>query len=131
MGFFGKLMGGGGKQVSLLEEADAALTKAFETKNVAGLDKYFTRSCLPKLAERIRAREKLYSGIARYRHIEWTKLEESDGKTFYKKSVTYDNIQISKGISAPVGTDHEERWTVIVDTDGSTKVSEVRRVSNG
>lgn len=126
LGLFGGLFKGQDKHVGFLEKADEAYSKAFQTKNAAGLDAYFTRACLSKMLERIRMSEKVYAGIDRYKHVEWKKLDEDETTTHYLKNVTYDNVQISKGISAAVGTPYSERWTLVREK-GETKVSEIRR----
>ena len=126
LGLFGGLFKAQDKHVGFLERADDAYSKAFQTKSAAGLDAYFTRACLSKMLERIRMSEKAYSGLDRYKHVEWKKLDENDVETHYLKTVTYDNVQISKGISAPVGTPHSERWTLVMEK-GVQKVSEIRR----
>lgn len=126
LGLFGSKTKSTGKHVGFLERADEAYTKAFATKNTAGLDTYFTRACLTKMLERIRMSERAYSGLERYKHVTW-RVESNDGTSaVYVKTVTYDNVKISKGISAPVGSDYVERWT-LVDENGKTKVSQIRR----
>lgn len=78
------------------------------------------------MLERIRMSERAYSGLERYKHVTW-RVESNDGTSaVYVKTVTYDNVKISKGISAPVGSDYVERWT-LVDENGKTKVSQIRR----
>lgn len=126
LGLFGGLFKAQDKQVGFLVRADEAYSKAFQTKNAAGLDAYFTRSCLTKMLERLRMSEKVYAGIDRYKHVEWKKLDEDETTTHYMKNVTYDNVQISKGISAAVGESYSERWTLVREK-GETKVSEIRR----
>lgn len=128
MGLFGGLRKGQDKYVSFLNKADDAYSKALQTKNTAGLDVYFTRACLSKMLERIRMSEKAYSGLDRYKHVVWNKEGGNDASSHYMKVVSYDNVQISKGISAAVGESYSERWT-LVDEKGQTKVSEIRRVS--
>lgn len=128
LGLFGGLFKAADTHVGFLDKADAAYTKAFQTKNTAGLDTYFTRACLTKLLERIRMSEKAYSGLERYKHVNWKKLSDDGTTSVYMKNVTYDNVQISKGISAAVGSNYCERWTIVVEK-GAQKVSEIRRES--
>ena len=110
--------------VSFLSEADLAYTRAFQVKNVAGLEKYFTRKALSKLMERVRLSEKAYSGLERYKHINWQKINDS----MYLKIVTYDDVQISKGVKAPVGESFNEEW-VLVTNGNDTRVDAVRRIT--
>ena len=126
MGLFGGLFKAPDKNLGFLDKAEIAYTRAFQTKNAAGLDTYFTRACLTKMLERMRMSEKAYSGLERYKHVEWKKLDEDDSSVHYLKTVTYDNVQVSKGISVPVGTAFTERWTLVVENK-ITKVSEIRR----
>lgn len=128
VGLFGSLFKGSDKQTSFLEDADNVLTRAMQTKNTAGLDNYFTRGCLTRLLERIRLSEKAYQGLERYKHVNWKKISDDGTETIYMKTVTYDNVKISKGISAAVGSNYTERWTVVIDK-GSPRISEIRRES--
>ncbi|MCM1218889.1 MAG: hypothetical protein NC548_30775 [Lachnospiraceae bacterium] len=126
LGLFGGLFKAQDKHVSFLDKADDAYTRALQTKNAAGLDAYFTRACLSRMLERIRMSEKAYSGLDRYKHVEWKKLDDDGQVSHYVKTVTYDNVQISKGISAAVGQSYTERWTLVTEK-GGTKISEIRR----
>lgn len=112
------------KLVSFLSEADLAYTKAFQVKNVAGLEKYFTRKAVSKIMERVRFSEKAYSGLERYKHIDWKKINDN----VYIKIVTYDNVKISKGVTAPVGDAFNEEWT-LVTIDTGAQVDAVRRLT--
>lgn len=110
--------------VSFLTEADGAYTRAFQVKNVAGLEKYFTRKALSKIMERVRLSEKAYSGLERYKHVNWKKMSDS----LFIKEVTYDDVQISKGVKAPVGDSYNEEWTVIVNSN-EIRVDAIRRLA--
>lgn len=115
-----------GAQLNWLETVDAAYAKAFAIKNVAGLEEYFTRTCLSKLMQRVRLGEKAYSGLARYQHTSWVKVADNGETMQFKKTVTYDQIKMSQGIVASVGEGYIELWTVVKE-NGIDKVSEIRR----
>lgn len=113
--------------VGFLKDVDVVYTKALLVKQPAMLEKYMTRSCLIKQAEKIRVGERAYAGLERYKHVTW-KHVSSDATTFvYNKEVTYDDIKMSHGIVVPVGDSCNERWTVILEDD-KYKVSEIRRL---
>lgn len=131
MGLFS--FGGGHKPeksgvVAWLEEVDQAYTRAFQVKNVTGLANYMTRTCLSKQMEQVRLGEKEYSGIARYRHIDWVKGALTNEGLVYIKKVSYDHVKMSHGISAAVGDDYTEEW-VLVKENGVNKVASIRRVA--
>lgn len=112
------------KCVSFLKEADTHYSRAFQIKNAAGLDRYFERTCLSRLVERIRLSEKVYSGLDRYKHVTWRKVAED---TFIKE-VRYDDVKISKNVSAPVGDSYDEEWKVKLFND-TFKVVNLRRLA--
>lgn len=114
-------------QVNWLNKVDLQYQRAFQVKNVTGLSEYLTRTCLSKIMEQVRLGEKLYSGLARYQHTSWSKVEESNCSISWVKEVTYDNVQMSHGVVIPVGDNTSELW-VVVREDGKTKVSEIRRM---
>lgn len=127
MGLFGLGKPKQDAQVNWLNKVDLAYQHAFQVKNAAGLEQYLTRKCLMSMVERIRLGEKAYSGIARYQRTEWTKGEVKPDSIVYIKSVKYDNIQMSHGITVPVGDSCKERW-VIVNDNGANKIAEIRKV---
>ena len=77
-----------------------------------------------QLIERIRLSQKAYSGLDRYKHVTWTPTSPN----VYIKTVSYDDVQISKGIKAAVGDSLKEEWTLILNGD-DYKVDGVRRIS--
>ena len=110
--------------IGFLSDADEAYTRAFSVKNVAGLENYFTRKALSKIMKRVRFSEKAYSGLERYKHVTWKKVSD----TVYIKMVTYDDVQISKGVKAPVGESFNEEWTMILSGE-RTMVDAIRRLA--
>lgn len=132
MGLFGFLKGGNkpvaSGTVGWLQKADAAYTYAMQSRDVSQLDTYFTRSCIQKIAEQARMQEKLYSGLDRYRHTNWAEVTQSEGSSTWLKEVTYDNVEMSHGVTVPVGDNYREHWIIVIDTQ-SQKISEIRRVS--
>ena len=114
--------------IRFLNKVDAAYTKAYQIKNASSLEPFCTRSCLVKQVERVRAGEKAYSGLERYKHVAWELLEETVSAINYKKVVTYDQIKISQGIVAPVGDNYEEVWVIDIAND-PMKISEIRRLA--
>lgn len=127
MGLFGFSKPKKDAQVAWLDKVDAAYQRAFQTKSAAGLEEFMTRQCLVRLLERIRMGDKAYSGLERYRHVDWAKGECTPTSVTFIKKVTYDQIQMSKGIIVPVGDESTENW-VIVQENGISKVNEIRRV---
>lgn len=112
------------KLVSFLNKADQAYTRAFQVKNPTGLEEYFTRNALMQIIERIRLSQKAYSGLDRYKHVVWT-AKSSD---VYTKTVSYDDVQISKGVKAAVGDSYVEEWKLAI-TGEVYKVDGIRRIS--
>ena len=128
MGLFSSFKKGGSNvsnsTLNWLNDADEAYLKAFNTSSMAGCEKYFSRDVYRKIAEDVRRLGKTYSGITRYRHVTWKMVEQG----VYQRIVTFDQMQISKGIQAKVGDDSTEEWSLGATDDG-TKVTKIRRVS--
>lgn len=113
--------------VAWLNKVDAAYNRAFQVRNVAGLEPYLTRPCLARVMEQVRMGEQLYAGLDRYRHVAWncdSKTQDSDS---WIKDVTYDNVKMSHGVTVPVGDEYRERWLLVIDTN-QNKISEIRRI---
>lgn len=127
MGFFSKKKVTNSGIVDWLNCADNALALAFQTKSIAGLESYFDANCGRKMLARIRANEKEYAGIDRYKHVEWSKSSSTGDKVLYKKSVSYDHVKLSHGVIAPVGQDYMEEWTLT--NEDSPKVIDIRRLT--
>lgn len=126
MGLFGKRKDEPVGLVKFLTEADKALSLAYQTKRIQPLEAYVDQACARRVMERMRSNEKEYSGIDRYKHVNWSKQLGSGDSVKYIKSVTYDHVKLSQGVIAPVGIDYKEEWTVI---DGqSPKVVDIRRL---
>lgn len=126
MGLFNKKTDSGGI-LSWLNEADKHYSLAFQTKSIGQLQNYVSRDCAVDLIDKIRAGEKAYAGLDRYKHVEWFK-KSSDGNTAtFIKDVHYDHVKFSHGVVAPVGDDHKERW--VVQLIPSRCVTEIRRVT--
>ena len=125
MGFFSKLFkkSPADRCVSFLNEADAAYSRAFQIKNASGLERYFDRACLTVIVEKIRMAQKVYSGIDRYKVVTWDKVNDS----CYIKKVRYKDVEISKGIKAPVGDSYDEEWCVMIN-GADFRVTNLRRL---
>lgn len=107
-----------------LQKVDSLYDKAMQTKDMSGLEKYLDRSCYRKISEKLRMCDKVYSGIDRYKHVSWEKVNNET----YIKHVTYDQMSISKGIQAKVGDDYNEEWFLVSSEDG-TRVKSIRRIA--
>lgn len=115
-------------QTDWLYKVDSAYQRAFQVKNVTGLSEYLTRQCLSNMMERVRFGDKAYSGLDRYRHVQWVKGEIEENNTHWIKEVTYDQIRMSHGVVVPVGDECCEEWIVVVE-NGRNLVSSIRRIS--
>lgn len=116
------------KTISWLTDVDALYTKALISKNTVCLQNCMTRTCLVKTSERVRNEEKPYSGIERYKHVNWVLEEENSEKRVYKKVVTYDNIKMAQGIVAAVGDSYSELWEVFI-VGNKYQINSIRRVA--
>ena len=105
-----------------LNKADDAYNNAFKSKSMQGLEKYLTKACYQKIAERLLTSDSVYSGLDRYRHTTWSPVQNDT----YIKRVRYDQIKMSMGIYAKVGDDYDEVWT-LVDLDDNMRVSSIKR----
>lgn len=126
-GFFKKKAPESDHMVGWLEKVDAAYARALQCGNVQALVPFCTRACLARLAEQVRIGGKEYAGLERYRHVKWTNEDETDSLNWIKE-VSYDHVNVSRGVIVPVGDDYHERWSVTLDAD-TRLVAEIRRIS--
>lgn len=127
MGLFGKKSTSSGGTLSWLRKVDDAYNLAFQTKNISPMQAYVSRELAVSLIDKIRAGEKAYAGLDRYKHVEWFKKESSGDTTTYIKDVRYDHVKFSHGVVAAVGDDHKEKW--VVQTSPELCVLEIRRIT--
>lgn len=127
MGLFGKKTASSGSTLSWLRKVDDAYNLAFQTKNISPIQGFVSRDLAVSLIDKIRAGEKAYAGLDRYKHVEWFKKESNGDITTYIKDVRYDHVKFSHGVVAAVGDDHKESWTV--QTTPTLMVLEIRRLT--
>lgn len=110
-----------------LSKVDAAYVKASQCGNVQALVPFCTRACLTKIAEQIRLGGKEYAGLERYRHVKWSS-DDDDSQLNWVKEVSYDHVNVSRGVIVPVGDDYHERWSLTLDAE-TRLVSDIRRLT--
>ena len=115
------------KAATWLEEADLAYTLAFASKNAALFADYGAPDILRDLMERINLGEEAYEGLLRYATTSWAKVGESPVE--YKKTVEYQHVHISRGVTAPMGDDYKEIWTLSPNGE-KWLVTNIRRVAD-
>lgn len=126
MGLFSKKSDTPTGLTAFLADADKALSKALQTKQIAPLQQYVDQNCARRIMARIRQDEREYAGLERYKHVDWAKIGSSGDTAKYKKSVSYDHVKLSRGVVAPVGIDYVEEWTVV--TGDKPRVTDIRRL---
>ena len=109
MGLFDRKTSSGGI-LSWLQKVDKAYDQASQTKSITPLQSYISRDLAVTLIDKIRAGEKAYAGLDRYKHVSWSKLKSDDTTTTFIKEVHYDHVKFAQGVVAPVGDDHKEKW---------------------
>lgn len=112
---------------SWIKTVDEAYNDAFETHDMSTLSKYVTRELAAELFQSIRSNQKVYSGLSKYRNVNWKKESEDTSRLTMLKIVTYDHIKVTRGIIANVGDDFTERWIILKHDNGMT-LSSIRRV---
>lgn len=127
MGLFDKKKTSSGGMLAWLQKVDDAYNLASQTKSINPLQSYISRDLAVLLIDKIRAGEKAYAGLDRYKHVSWSKLKSDDTTTTYIKEVHYDHVKFSQGVVAPVGDDHKEMW--VVQTQPKTCVLNIRRLA--
>lgn len=95
-----------------LKTVDRAYTDAAETMDISSVAEYMTRSLAMRVFETVRHGDKEYQGLSRYCHVSWKKESEDREHVVMLKTVKYDHIKVTRGITAPVGYDYKERWTI-------------------
>lgn len=127
MGLFDKKKTSSGGVLPWLQSADNAYNLAFQTKSIKPLQGYVDETLAIALVDKIRAGEKAYAGLDRYKHVSWSRLGSDDTTTTFIKEVHYDHVKFSQGVVAPVGDDHKERW--VVQTQPTYCVLDIRRIA--
>jgi len=127
VGLFGKKDTSSGGVLSWLNKVDDAYNLAFQSKSVKPLQGYVGESLAIDLIDKIRAGEKAYAGLDRYKHVSWSKLKSDNTTTTFIKEVHYDHVKFSQGVVAPVGDDHKEKW--VVQMQPKLCVLDIRRVA--
>ncbi len=113
--------------IGWLEEANVAYVMALASRNPAIFMDYGTEDVLRELLIKINNEEEAYEGLLRYQHVEWTPYE---GKPLeFLKTTRYDHVQVSYGVSAPMGEDYAELWC-LQNSGKCYKVSSMRRLQN-
>ena len=110
-----------------LSKVDDAYVKASQCGNVQALVPFCTRACLTKIAEQIRLGGKEYAGLERYRHVKWSSVDDNSQLNWVKE-VSYDHVNVSRGVIVPVGDDYHERWSLTLDAE-TRLVSDIRRLT--
>ena len=110
-----------------LDKVDDAYTESLQCGNLRALEPFCTRACLTKLAEKIRLGGKEYAGLDRYRHVKWSSVDGTENLNWIKE-VSYDHVNVSRGVIVPVGENYHERWSLTLDAE-TRLVSEIRRIS--
>jgi len=95
-----------------LYEADDMYANACEIKNPRGLDKYFIGKAMDYILQVLNSSNRVYQGLDKYRHTTFKLLKSKGGIATYLKTVTYDNVKLSRGIKVAVGDNYEETWSV-------------------
>ena len=98
--------------LSWLGEVDKAYADAVHSRNLSVVGGYLSRDCFNRMLTEVGTGTELYSGIERYKHVMFKELNRSEELIKLLKTVSYDHIQISKGVRVPVGQDYEEIWEV-------------------
>lgn len=127
MGLFKSKSSTNKKAATWLEEADLAYTLALASKNAALFIDYGSPELVREMMERINLGEEAYEGLLRYATTSWSKIGDSQVK--YLKTVEYQHVHISRGVTAPMGDDYKEVWTLIPNGSG-WQVTDMRRVAD-
>ena len=64
-------------------------------------------------------------GLERYRMVTYTLQDKSDQQLVYVKAIRYKDINMGYGVTVPMGSSHDELWTVDL-VNGSYIVSEIK-----
>ena len=109
-----------------LHRVDKEYATAVHSKQPNIIGGYLSRDCFNSLLTYIKSNDEVYSGIDRYKHVEFKEISRTTNQASLLKEVTYDHIQIRKGIRARVGDDYKEVWEVALQP--RREVLSIRRV---
>ena len=117
------------KVIAFCEQADDALTLAYEQGDIQAAVPYFHYPLLDYLVEEIQSGKDLTQelGLKKYRLRTWTILHESDTLITLKKQIRHQDVKIRGMVSIPVGDNVDEEWDVDVSTN-KYGVENIRRL---
>lgn len=95
-----------------LEEADEALIRAYETKQIAGFTKYASNEVLRFISEKLNSEKPRLFGTKNYRTRNWTILSNQESMIRVKKELRHSHVKLNKGIYVAIGEDVDEFWEV-------------------
>ena len=106
-----------------LDTADEAYEFACKRRLTSGLGDFFISRALKYIMTKIGRLNEDSESLTTYKTTTFKKLKTKDGSIKYRRDVDYDDVQLSKYVSVPLGESYSEKWTL---TDGPDfKVSEI------
>lgn len=116
------------KLIAFLDDADDALTLAYEQKDVRAAIPFLQNRLLDAVVEEIASGRDLTQelGLAKYRIRTWGSPIVNGADLIVRKQIRHKDVQIHGMIGIPVGDNIDEDWYVTQDTRGFV-VTDIRR----
>lgn len=119
------------KIISFLDDADDALTLAYEQKDIRAAIPFLHSRLLDMIVEEISSGRDLTQelGLAKYRIRTWDAPIVNGASFIVRKKIRHKDVQIHGMIGIPVGDNIDEDWYVTQDARGFV-VTDIRRVES-
>lgn len=119
------------KLISFLDDADDALTLAYEQKDVRAAIPFLQNRLLDTIVEEIASGRDLTQelGLAKYRIRTWGSPTVNGSSFIIRKQIRHKDVQIHGMIGIPVGDNIDEDWYVSEDNRGFV-VTDIRRAES-
>lgn len=119
------------KLLSFLDDADDALTLAYEQHDVRAVVPFLQNRLLDMIVEEISSGVDLTQelGLAKYRIRTWGAPIPSGDNYIIRKKIRHKDVQIHGMIGIPVGDNIDEDWYVSSSNNGFV-VTDIRRIEN-
>lgn len=97
-----------------LDEADEALIRTYETRQIKWFTSYASSSVLCFVVDKLNSGESILFGTKNYRMRSWSVLENKESVIIVQKQLRHRHVRLNKTIYVAIGEDVDEVWHVSI-----------------
>lgn len=116
-------------QIDYLNEIDLEYMRAYSTRTLRYIEKYFTRDCLIKVSSYIHGMGSCYFASSKFRNTKWILESQTPDICVIRKEVTFDKVRIAGSLQVAVADNYKERWIVLMEDNKFTVVDDLKAIS--